>query len=294
MADNLNYIAQVQRGIDFIEANLDHDIESVDVARSAGISQWHFQRIFKALTNETLKAYIRSRRYSQSMMRLSESRERILDIALAAGFDTQESFTRAFKQAFGVTPNQYRKRPGAVAALRKVRLDADYIAHLHAGLSLEPKLIEQAKLNLIGMRTRFYGVDSGKNNFAAKLPALWAEFLPRIGRVPQRIGAAGYGVISQTPERAEELEYFAAVPVSSSSGRLPKGLSKYLVPAGRYAFFAHRGRVSALNMTVNYIYTSWLLRSGMRHTYGCDLELYGDEYIPDSDESVIHYAIPVA
>jgi AraC family transcriptional regulator len=62
----MTYLEQVQRGIDYIEANLDREIEPALVARHAGISQWHFQRIFKGLTNETLKAYIRSRRFSES------------------------------------------------------------------------------------------------------------------------------------------------------------------------------------------------------------------------------------
>jgi AraC family transcriptional regulator len=47
-------------------------------------------------------------------------------------------------------------------------------------------------------------------------------------------------------------------------------------------------------MTVNYIYSSWLLQSGLRHTYGCDLEFYGSEYEANSEKSVIYYAIPVA
>jgi AraC family transcriptional regulator len=143
------------------------------------------------------------------------------------------------------------------------------------------------------MRTTFCGVDSEKNNFASKLPALWAEFLPRIEEVPNRIEIGGYGVIRQTPERSEELEYWAAVPVSDWSSPLSKGLCRVSVPAGRYAQFVHHGRVSEVNLTVDYVYSSWLLRSGMRHTYGCDLEFYGHEYIPDSEESVIYYSIPV-
>lgn len=54
----MNYLKQVQKGIDYIEANLDQIITAHQVAAEAGISQWHFQRIFKALTNETLKTYL--------------------------------------------------------------------------------------------------------------------------------------------------------------------------------------------------------------------------------------------
>ncbi len=290
---SLDFLKQVQRGIDYIEANLDFDIQSADVARHSGISQWHFQRIFKALTNETLMTYIRSRRFSKSLDKLASTQERVLDIALAAGFDTQESFTRAFKKSFSVTPAHYRKHAGAFAFMRKVRFDADYLGHIHSHLTLEPEIVEQPELHLVGMCTRFFGVDSEKNNMASKLPQLWNAFLPRLDEITHRIPGACYGIVQQTAARTDELEYWAVAPVTHLEV-LPQGLLSLHVPAARYARFTHRGFVTHLNMTVNYIYSSWLLRSGMRHTYGCDLEFYGSEYEADSEKSVIYYSIPIA
>jgi AraC family transcriptional regulator len=287
------FLEQVQRGIDYIEANLEFDIQSAEVARHAGISQWHFQRIFKALTNETLMTYIRSRRFSLSLEKLAHTHERILDVALAAGFDTQESFTRAFKKAFSVTPAHYRKHASAFAFMRKIRFDADYLGHIHTNLTLEPEIVDQPELQLVGMRTRFFGIDSEKNNMAAKLPQLWDAFLPCLDDIPHRIPGGCYGVVQQTESHTDELEYWAVAPVAKIDG-LPRGLLSLHLPAARYARFAHRGFVSNLNMTVNYIYSSWLLQSGMRHTYGCDLEFYGSEYEANSEKSIIHYAIPVA
>ena len=105
----MNYLKQVQKGIDFIEANLDFELSLKQIAEEAGISQWHFQRIFKALSNETLKTYIRSRRLANALVKLFNTKQRIIEIAVAAGFESQESFTRAFKKAFDMTPNQARK-----------------------------------------------------------------------------------------------------------------------------------------------------------------------------------------
>ncbi len=289
----MDLLAQVQRGIDYIEANLDFDLQAADVARHAGISQWHFQRIFKALTNETLMTYIRSRRFSRSFDKLANTRERVLGVALEAGFDTQESFTRAFKKAFSVTPAHYRKHASALAFMRKVRFDANYLDHIHTSLSLEPELYEQPELNLIGMCTRFFGIDSEKNNMADKLPALWDAFLPRLDEIAGRVSGGCYGVVRQRVPHSDELEYWAVAPVAQV-GPLPTGLSSLQVPAARYARFTHKGFVANVNLTVNYIYSSWLLRSGMRHTYGCDLEFYGSEYAANSEHSVIYYAIPVA
>lgn len=286
----MNYLKQVERGIEFIEERLDQDIDLAEIARHAGISRWHFQRIFKALTNETLKGYIRSRRLSNSLAKLMYSKERILEIALAAGYDSQESFTRAFKQTFDVTPSEYRRMGDKSMFLRKVQIDEQYLRRLRQGVSLTPTLTARPKMLLVGLHTRFFSVDSEKNNIASQLPRLWEAFLPLLGRIPNRVGNACYGVIRQAPEDTDWLEYYAATEVSSA---VRSDLVRVEVPASTYAHFAHRGPSVELDHTVNYVYSNWLLGSGQRHTYGPDLEIYGPEYHPTSPESVIYYAIPV-
>jgi AraC family transcriptional regulator len=65
------------------------------------------------------------------------------------------------------------------------------------------------------------------------------------------------------------------------------------IPEQRYAKFTHRGDVGNINHTVNYIYSTWLLNSDLEHTYGVDIEEYGERYQPNSSESEIHYLVPV-
>jgi AraC family transcriptional regulator len=288
----MDYLQQVRRGIDYIEARLDADIDLADVARHAGISQWHFQRIFKALTNETLKTYVRSRRFAHALDRLAHTDARILEIALASGFESQEAFTRAFKKAFGITPASYRKSHARIPFLRKLRIDEDYLRHLHGGVSLEPEIADQPSRILVGLRTRFFSVDSEKNNFAEKLPALWGAFMARLPELAGGASPVGYGVIEQTPARGDELEYLAAIEVNGDAP-VPRGMVRYELPAARYATFLHRGHLSKLDATVSYVYSSWLSRSGLRHTYGPDVEVYGAGYHHDSEDSELHYAIPV-
>lgn len=288
----MTYLEQVQRGIDYIECHLEYELSVDAVAREAGISRWHFQRIFKAMTNETLKTYIRSRRLALSLQKLMSSDQRILDIALAAGYETQESYTRAFKQAFGMTPGDFRKIGDKNLFPLKVRIDSDYLQHIHKGVSLVPELRQQPAMTLVGMKTGFYGVDSEKNNIADRLPPLWQSFLQRLQEVETSIGGTCYGIIQQTMADSERLDYYAAVAVHDSNN-LPDGMVRVDIPESRYAFFEHRGEVLLIDSTVNYIYSSWLLNSGHRHTCGPDLEVYGADYHPVSAESVMGYAIPI-
>lgn len=289
----MDYLHHVRRGIDYVEARLDQEIDLADVARHAGMSQWHFQRIFKALTNETLKTYVRARRFASAVDKLAHTSDRILEIALASGFESQEAFTRAFKKAFAVTPASYRKSHQQIPFLRKIRIDDEYLLHLHGGISLEPTFHVQPARSLVGVRTRGFGVDSEKNNFAGKLNALWGGFLPRMPEVTAARAGTAYGLIQPISAHDDELEYVAAVEIGNTN-ELPDGMVRVELPETRYATFTHRGHLQRLDQTVNYIYSSWLARSGLRHTYGADVEVYGPGYRHESDDSVVLYSIPVA
>ncbi len=289
----MHYLKRVQQGIDFVEAHLDTEIELSDVAKAAGLSQWHFQRVFRALTNETLKTYIRSRRFAKALDQLLGTKLPILDIAMAAGYETQESFTRAFKSCFSITPGQYRAFGSRSLFVKKVEVDADYLRHIHRNVSLVPEVYEQRAMQLVAVRTLFYGIDSEKNNLAKKLPPLWASFLERLGEVPHAVPGVCYGVVSPLRDSSDQLQYFAAIEVSQKAVLLPAGMLALEVPGARYAKFGHQGPAQGIDNTVNYIYSSWLLSSGASHSGGVDLETYDSRYHPTSDTSLMHYAIPI-
>lgn len=226
------------------------------------------------------------------MEKLLDKKIRILDIAISAGFESQESFTRAFKKSFDMTPNAYRKLGNKSLFLKKAQFDTEYLKHINQNISLEPEIYQQKKMLLVGLKTFFYSVDSEKNNIAEKLPALLDGFLSCMAEIKNVIPGVCYGVVKQTSEQTDQLEYYAAVEVSKLE-TLPENMVSLEVPATTYAKFTHKGKVKNINDTVNYIYSSWLLHSGMKHTYGADLEFYGAAYHPVSDKSVIYYAIPV-
>lgn len=287
------YLERVQRGVDYIETKLDDDVALSAVARAAGISQWHFQRLFKALTGETLKTYIRSRRLAASLERLLSTDLRVLDIALMAGFESQEAFARAFKQAFGLTPQKYRALRDKSLFLKKPRFDEQYLQQLTRNDALTPEIYQQPPLLLVGLRTLFYSVDSEKNNIGELLPPLWGAFVSRLPEIPNRVPGVCYGVVRQERADSDRLEYHAAIAVTGVAA-LPEGMVSVEVPAGTYARFEHRGPAPRIDHTVSYAYATWLAQSSYRHTYAPDLEIYGAGYHPTNDDSVFHYAIPIA
>jgi AraC family transcriptional regulator len=288
----MNYLDQIQRGVDYIETNLELPIAIDAVAREAGMSQWHFQRMFRGLTGDTVKTYIRSRRLGLALELLLNTDKRIIDIAMEADFESQESFTRAFKAAFEVTPAQYRKAGKRHAAPRKIKFDKAYLAHINKGLNTVPEIYAQKEMHLVGLRTSFFGTDSEKNNIAEKLPPLWQQFLVRLSEVDNTVGGTCYGVVRQLQENSDELEYFCAIEVTAPAD-IPQGMLAITIPPRTYAKFTHKGAVSLIDNTINYIYSTWLPQSGKRHANTADLEFYGADYNPTSNESVMHYAIPI-
>ena len=93
----------------WLEGHLDQPLSLDNVAAKAGYSKWHLQRMFKDVTGHAIGAYIRARRLSKSAVALRLTARPILDIALQYRFDSQQTFTRAFKKQFAQTPALYRQ-----------------------------------------------------------------------------------------------------------------------------------------------------------------------------------------
>lgn len=103
-------INRIQNAIDFIEDNLYEKIEIEDVARTAFMSLSSFYTVFSSLLGTTVKDYIRKRRLSMSSYELVNSDLSVLDIALKYQYNTYESYSRAFKKLFGISPQNYREK----------------------------------------------------------------------------------------------------------------------------------------------------------------------------------------
>lgn len=95
--------------LDWIDNNLDSRLDIETVSKRAGYSKWHLQRIFKEHTGYPIAEYIRAQKLQKSMERLTYSDEPILNVAIALGFDSQQSFNRSFKRQYGQAPGAWRR-----------------------------------------------------------------------------------------------------------------------------------------------------------------------------------------
>ena len=95
---------------EWINHNLDQRLSVDDIAEKAGYSKWYLQKLFARYHNETLARYIRKKKLNACINDLKNSRTPIISLALKYHFESQQSFTRSFKQIMGCTPSACRKR----------------------------------------------------------------------------------------------------------------------------------------------------------------------------------------
>ncbi len=108
-SENNYYIEIAEAAKKYIELNIEKDISLDDTAKAANYSLKHFNRIFYMATGLTAGEYIRWYKLTQALFELKYSAMPIIDIALKYGYESQEAFTRAFKDVFSVNPGNYRK-----------------------------------------------------------------------------------------------------------------------------------------------------------------------------------------
>ena len=95
----------IQKTLDYIEDHIGEDISIEELAKLAALSQFYYQRLFSRLVNEPVREYIKLRRLARAVEVLQNKQKRIIDIALDYGFGSHETFTRAFKETYGITPD---------------------------------------------------------------------------------------------------------------------------------------------------------------------------------------------
>ncbi|KQN57796.1 MULTISPECIES: superoxide response transcriptional regulator SoxS [unclassified Erwinia] len=93
---------------DWIDNNLDKTLSIDEVAAKSGYSKWHLQRMFRAITKQTLGNYIRERRLTLAAEALRQTQRPVFDIAMQYGYDSQQTFSRVFRRQFMQTPTAYR------------------------------------------------------------------------------------------------------------------------------------------------------------------------------------------
>jgi AraC family transcriptional regulator len=256
-----NYIREATR---YINSNLDDDILLDDVARAAGFSLSHLYKLFTVVTGFTIKEYIRNRRLAEAARKLTATNMRIIDIAISAGFESQEVFTRAFTKLYGITPAKYRKNRKDFLIFNTIESRAreteEKFGYKRRNVNIKTRVEEKNKMFLVGMDIR---TTIGENIEKQIIPNFWQNvFIQRVHEIKNIIEISTTISYEIPDPYTDKLYHLACFEVNTPEA--PDGMVLKVVPPQRYAVFTPENPMDPLEYSdlVLFAYGEWLPMSG--------------------------------
>lgn len=269
----------------FIERRLAEDFSLSDVALAAGASPRHLARSFGMATGRSVMGYVRGRRLSEAAKTLVHSDMNILSIALGYGYGSNEAFTRAFADEFGIAPSAAR----TTDAIASLNLTEPFTMTHVSKAAINPPRIERMEARLVAGLNRAYACGA-----FGGIPDQWSRFSAFIGLVPNAVeDGVAYGVSHEISETGDRIEYLSGVEVSREDG-LPIEFSTVQLQHGDYAVFEHRGHVSGIAATWKAIFTHGLPALGRDIASTPSFERMDKRFDGRKGEGVIEIWLPLA
>lgn len=229
------YVAVITDMVDYIEQNLSAKLSLGALSTRAGISDFHFNRIFKAVTGQTLKQYILGRKLCAAAEQLSNTARSVIDIALDLGFEYPEVFSRAFKAHTGVSPAVFREYPAASALTPKASVVERDIINYRGTLALKGDIRFFEPLCLRGIHT---DANENDDDFQQKLRRINGDFLLGSAHLPGFLQDCFYTAVTCSGLDDGGYHVFCGRQPVSQTFREYDALE---VPGGWYADFLYHG-----------------------------------------------------
>lgn len=247
------YAQRFEQVFDYIDRHLDEPPSVEQLARVANFSKFHFHRQFSLYTGFGVSAYVRMMRLRHASYRLVFGKgERIIDIALEAGFESPESFSRAFRQVFGQSPSQFRKKPQWQPWNERFRLPKRPRSE-----KMDVKIVDFAETKVALLEHR--GAPDGVLDSAMK----FIEWRKSSGLSPVKTSRT-FGIAWDDPETTEPEAYRFDIcgETANEVPDNPQRVKNGVIPVGRCAVVRHLGSRDRLDEGAYYLYREWLPQSG--------------------------------
>lgn len=141
----------IEDAVILIEDNLKTGLSLDEIAERLCISKFHLNRIFRAITGSPLMAYVRGRKLTSSLPELLDKKLKIIDIACEYNFEYQQSYERAFKRLFGLTPSDFRQKSCELPIVP--RMDTSLLNDVSKGILIAPRYCTKSQFHLAGIKT---------------------------------------------------------------------------------------------------------------------------------------------
>ena len=290
----MDFSDKLAKAVDYIEEHITDDIDFNHVARIICCEAYQFGRIFSYVVGTPLSEYIRNRRLSLAALELQTGLIKVVDVALKYGYDSPESFFRAFRKMHGITP----KEAFSTGVKLKFYPRLNFKISIKGNVEMEYRFEKRDAINGVGVVKNLGRWTSNQdcNNWQERGGAAWDTWdrflnggMNSIIRDKYKLYKAPLwqcGVMHTLPNG--EIELF--IGAEDAGGFYPE-LERYEIPANLWVVFKAYGSLNQsihpLEEAITKIFTEWLPSSGYAKSMSYQIEVYGpgdtqlDEYISE-------------
>lgn len=267
----MDCIQSIQKAINYMEENILENINYEDVAKQVYMSNYHFHRLFSMVTGITANEYIRKRRLSMAGQELSISNAKIIDISMKYGYDSPESFTKAFTRFHGITPKDAKRSGIQLKSFNRLVIKII----LEGGTIMDYKIVKNEGFQLLGKGKSFKNesISDGGNN---EIPDFWIECSSTgIFNVLSKYTKEHdlYGICSSISKESKYFDY--AIAMKYNGGEIPDGYNVWNVKHTLWAVFQCIGTdEKCIGDTWDRIFKEFLPSSDYNMINDLDFELY--------------------
>jgi len=277
----MDWITGIQNAINYIEDHLTEEINYDKVADEAACSNFYFQRIFGILCDISLGEYIRNRRLTLAGNELNASDKKVIDIALKYGYESPESFTRAFSKFHGITPSEAKKNGSKLKSFSRLSVKIT----LSGGSMMDYKIVEKEAFEIIE-KVEAHSIENDIN--AKSIPDFWTKS-HNDGTVKTLLENTTdktfiFGVCYGNNSDDSKTFDYSIGAVYNKKAAVPKGFRRNTIPARTWAIFECKGAMpKAMQDMWHKITSEFFPTSGYQPTYEMDIEAYTEGNMDESD-----------
>lgn len=265
----MEWLVRMKDALDLMESRMEESVSIEEIAKVACSSPFHFQRMFNMLTGVTVAEYIRRRKLTLAAQELAISSVKVLDVALKYGYESPESFSKAFRKAHGISPSAAREPGVSLKAYPRI----SFHLSLKGDKDMDYRIVNKPAFMVTG-KTLEVTTKEGENQ--RQIPQFWQE--SNTNGTSDRISSIDrckdlIGLCLDIEHGKEEFTYMIAV--ENVSGVTPEEFESRMIPEATWAVFTSVGPMpGAIQDVWRRIYSEWFPATGYEHAVGPEMEVY--------------------